>query len=338
MRIKLYNPKTLFIITLDRNIKKGLITGFIGVIFVGLQPIVALLRPNAIDAYLSGAMTCLVETMIFFPIMLFEFKVMNPSTRKINIRENQKKISYFLNGWKKNIWLLMFIGLIFALNQVLFFVGYSFSGAINGSLTQKTTVFFGLILGYLILKERITKLQVIFSIVLFLGLAISITQFFTLVNINMTILIGVGILLFITFLWMIGHSLTKPIFSRNEATPIQMVFIRNFISGMILISTYFIFFTPDLNIFIEPSNLLFFLTMGAVYGAGLICWYLTLSYLDVSKATILFAPTPISSAIFASFILEENFTVAHLLGTIIIILSIIIIMNQKDNNNKTIDI
>ena len=337
MRTKLYNPQTLFIITLDRNIKKGLLTGSIGIIFVGLQPIVALLRPLAIDAYLSGAMTCLVETMIFFPIMLFEFKFMKSSTKKINNRENLKNRSHFLKGWKKNIWLLMFIGLLFAFNQVLFFVGYTLSGAINGSLTQKTTVFFGIILGYLILKERVTKLQLIFSFVLFLGLTISITQFFTLLNISNTILIGVGILLLITFLWMVGHTLTKPIFSRNEATPIQMVFIRNIISGVILISTYLIFFTPDLNLFIEPANLLFFFTMGSVYGSGLVCWYLTLSYINVSKATIIFAPTPISSTIFAIFILGANFTIAHLIGTVLIILSIIIIVYQKDNN-KILDI
>ncbi len=314
---------------MDKNIKKGLITGFIGIIFVGLQPIIALLRPITVDAYLSGAMTCLVETMIFFPIMIIEFKLMNSNKQYMNNLGDKINRSHFLMGWKKNIWLLLFIGLLFGLNQVLFFVGYSYSGAINGSLTQKTTVFFGIILGYFILKERITKLQIIFSLVLFLGLVISITQFFTLINFNNMILIGVGILLFITFLWMLGHTLTKPIFTRNEATPIQMVFIRNFISGVILISTYLIFFTPNFSIFTEPANLIFFLTMGSVYGSGLVCWYLTLSYLDVSKATTLFSPTPIASAVFASFILGEVFSIAHLVGTILIIISIIAIMNEK---------
>lgn len=296
--------------------------------FVGLQPIIALLRPATIDAYISGAMTCLIETMIFFPIMLIEFKLMNSNKQKTN-PENDSNKSHFLKGWRKNIWLLILIGMIFGLNQVLFFIGYSFAGAINGSLTQKTSVFFGIILGFLILKERITKLQIIFSIVLFLGLAISITQFFTLIDFNNTILIGVGILLLITFLWMVGHTLTKSIFIRNEATPIQMVFIRNFISGMILISTYIIIFTPNLSLFIEPTNLLFFLTMGTVYGSGLVCWYKTLSYLDVSKATTILAPTPIASAIFATIILGEIFSIAHLVGTIIIIISIIVIVNQK---------
>jgi len=313
---------------LDKNVKKGLITGFIGIIFVGLQPIIALLRPEAIDAYLSGAMTCLVETMIFFPIMLIELKLMNSNKQEVN-PENDNNRFHFLKGWRKNIWLLIFIGMIFGLNQVLFFIGYSYAGAINGSLTQKTSVFFGIILGFLILKERITKLQIIFSFVLFLGLAISITQFFTLIDFNNNILIGVGILLLITFLWMVGHTLTKSIFSRNEATPIQMVFIRNIISGVTLISTYIIFFTPDLSLFIEPANLLFFLAMGTVYGAGLVCWYKTLSYLDVSKATTIFAPTPITAAIFATLILGEIFSIAHLVGTILIIVSIVIIINQK---------
>ncbi len=274
-------------------------------------------------------MTCLVEAMIFFPIMLFELRAMNLNKQKMENQTSENSRFHFLKNWKKNLWLLLFIGLLFSINQVLFFIGYDLAGAINGSLTQKTSIFFGIILGYLILKERITKIQIIFSFVLFFGLTISITQFFTLLDISSTILIGVGILLLITFLWMVGHTFTKPIFIRNEATPIQMVFIRNFISGVILISTYLIFFTPDLNLFIEPANLLFFLTMGVVYGTGLVCWYKTLSYLDISKATTVFALTPIASAIFATFFLGEVFSIAHLVGTILIIVSIVIIVNQK---------
>ncbi len=314
---------------MDRNVKKGLITGFVGIVFVGLQPIIALSRPSSLDAYISGAMTCLVEAMIFLPIMLFELKVMNSNSQNIKNQGHEENRFQILRNWKKNFSLFIFIGILFSVNQVFFFIGYDLAGAINGSLTQKTTVFFGIVLGYLILKERITKTQIIFSFVLFFGLMISITQFFTLVDVSKTIIMGVGILLLITFLWMVGHTLTKPLFSRNEATPIQMVFIRNLTSGVILISTYLIFFSPDINLFIKPANLLFFITMGAVYGSGLLCWYLTLSYLDVSKATTLFAPTPISSAIFATIILGEIFSIAHLVGTILIIVSIVIIINQK---------
>lgn len=308
------------------NLKKGLIFGTIGVIFVGLQPIIALVRTSAMDAYLFAAMTCLVETAIFFPLMLIEIRKRNSYKNKSDVNS---RIS-ILKGWKNNVWLLIFIGFIFGINQIFFFIGYDLAGAINGSLTQKTTVFFSLIFGYIILRERITKLQIIFSFVLFLGLTIGITQFFSLFEINITILYGVLILLLISCLWMFGHTMTKPIFNRNEVTPIQMVFIRNSLSGFILILTYFIFFPIEnfkaLFIF---ENQVSFLLMGAVYGIGLLCWYKTLSYLDVSKASIVLSPTPITSAIFATIILGEVFTLAHLFGTFLVIISIIVIVRQK---------
>jgi len=312
----------------SENLKKGLIFGTIGVVFVGLQPIVAILRPSAMDAFLFAAMTCLVETAIFFPLMLIEIKKRN-SNKKNEVDDIELGIS-ILKGWKNNLWLLVFIGIIFGINQVLFFIGYELAGAINGSLTQKTTVFFSLIFGYIILSERITKLQIIFSFVLFLGLSIGITQFFTLFEINITILYGVLILLLISCLWMFGHTMTKPIFNRNEVTPIQMVFLRNSLSGLILILTYLIFFPiENFKVLFDFDNQVSFILMGAVYGSGLFCWYKTLSYLDVSKASIVFAPTPVTSAIFATIILGEIFTIAHLFGTILVIVSIIIIVRQK---------
>ncbi len=312
----------------SENLKKGLIFGTIGVVFVGLQPIVAILRPSAMDAFLFAAMTCLVETTIFFPLMLIEIKKRN-SNKKNEVDDIELRIS-ILKGWKNNLWLLVFIGIIFGINQVLFFIGYELAGAINGSLTQKTTVFFSLIFGYIILSERITKLQIIFSFVLFLGLSIGITQFFSLFEINITILYGVLILLLISCLWMFGHTMTKPIFNRNEVTPIQMVFLRNSLSGLILILTYLIFFPiENFKVLFDFDNQVSFILMGAVYGSGLFCWYKTLSYLDVSKASIVFAPTPVTSAIFATIILGELFTIAHLFGTILVIVSIIIIVRQK---------
>jgi len=312
----------------SENLKKGLIFGTIGVVFVGLQPIVAILRPSAMDAFLFAAMTCLVETAIFFPLMLIEIKKRN-SNKKNEVDDIELGIS-ILKGWKNNLWLLVFIGIIFGINQVLFFIGYELAGAINGSLTQKTTVFFSLIFGYIILSERITKLQIIFSFVLFLGLSIGITQFFSLFEINITILYGVLILLLISCLWMFGHTMTKPIFNRNEVTPIQMVFLRNSLSGLILILTYLIFFPiENFKVLSDFDNQVSFILMGAVYGSGLFCWYKTLSYLDVSKASIVFAPTPVTSAIFATIILGEVFTISHIFGTILIIVSIIIIVRQK---------
>ncbi len=246
-------------------------------------------------------------------------------------RNPDLKTNYsLLNSVRKNFWLLLIIGIIFGVNQLLFFVGYRLADAINGSLTQKTSVFFGLLYGFLLLKEKITKTQIIFSFVLFIGLVIAITEgSFDFFSLNIETLIGVLIVLLITAMWMLGHTMTKPLFTRKEVTPIQMVFIRNSLSGIILIITFAIFSPVGFNVFYDPLNWFFFIVMGTVYGLGLFCWYKTLSYLDVSNATIVLSPTPVVTAIFATFILGAVFTIFHLIGSVIVILSIIIIVKQK---------
>jgi len=312
---------------LSNKLKKGLVYGVIGNFFVGFQPIIANSRPAVLDAHIFASLTCLVEAIIFLPLIIIEKKVKLAKNNNISINHNNSMIK----TWRKNIWLFLFIGIIFGLNQLLFFIGYELAGAINGSLTQKTTVFFGLIFGFLILKERITKVQVIFSTILFFGLILAISRgSFNLLTLSLDILSGVLIMLLITCLWMFGHSITKPVFDRNEATPTQMVFIRNFLSGIILFSTYFLFFPiKNISLLFVPINQFYYISMGVVYGVGLFCWYKTLSYLDVSKATILFSPTPIITAIFATLLLGDLFTIFHFIGSVIVILSIVIIVKQK---------
>ncbi|MHA1195504.1 MAG: DMT family transporter [Promethearchaeota archaeon] len=315
------------------KLKKGILFGTIGVIFVGLQPIIANSRPEVLDAHIFAAMTCLVESLIFLPVMMIESRVKQKNLKILNnsSQNNFEKFSVAKNI-KKNTLVLIFIGVIFGLNQLLFFLGYKLAGAINGALTQKTTVFFGILFGYILLKEKITKRQLIFSILLFFGLYIAITQgslsFF---NFKIETLIGVLLLLIISCLWMLGHTLTKKIFTRNEITPTQMVFLRNLIGGLLLFLTYFTYNpVENLLLFANLTNNLFFLAMGAVYGIGLWFWYKTLSILNVSRATTIFSPTPLITAIFATMILNEVFTIFHLIGTMIVILSIIIIMHQQE--------
>jgi len=311
---------------LVNNLRKGLIFGVLGIFLVGFQPIIAILAIS-IDSHLFAAMTCLIEAVWFLPLMFLEMRI---NKRNGSSNPDLKTNYSLINSMRKNFWLLLIIGIIFGVNQLLFFVGYRLSGAINGSLTQKTSVFFGLLYGFLLLKEKISKIQIVFSIVLFFGLVIAITRgSLNFLTFNTDVLIGVLIVLLITALWMFGHTMTKPMFSRNDLTPTQMVFIRNMLSGVILIITYFTFSPVDLSVFFNPYNQFFFILMGTVYGGGLFCWYKTLSYLDVSNATIVLSPTPIITAIFATFILGAIFTLFHLIGLILVIFSIIIIMKQK---------
>lgn len=307
---------------------KGIIFGIVSLFLVSLQPIVALSRPRVLDVYIFAAMTCIVETIIFIPLMLLERQKIKSEMERSSSKFDEMHL--LLHGWKNNKKALLYIGINFGIAQILFYVAYEFAGAINGSLAQQTTIIFALLFGFLINHEKISKTQIIFSFILLLGLTLAVTHGnFNLLEIN----IGVGILMITTMLWMLAHSITKPMFDRNEITPIQLSFIRYVISGLFLITTYFIFFPLDnISLLFDPINILFFIMIGVLYGFDVLFWYKSLEHIEMSKASVIVSPMPILVAFFAFIILGEVFTIFHLIGTIIIIASIFIIVREKSEN------
>ena len=92
------------------------------------------------------------------------------------------------------------------MGHLLFQTGYQLAGSINGSLAQKSTVIFSLLFGVLIMKEKVSVMQVVFSILLLIGLMIAVTQgSFNLLEFNL----GVLLLLFLACIWMLAHDITK---------------------------------------------------------------------------------------------------------------------------------
>ncbi|MFX1452762.1 MAG: DMT family transporter, partial [Promethearchaeota archaeon] len=288
----------------------------------GITPILANSRPESIDPYLFAAITAIVQAILFFPLMMIERKKIEADFSKkiITIEERDS----YLYGFKKNLPLIVFTGISFGVCFILFFMGYKLAGAINGSLVLKTTIFFSLIFDYVLLHEKISMRQIIFSIVLFFGLFLAITQAsFNLLEISF----GVLLLLSVSGIWMFTHSISKPMLDRKEITSIQFVCIRNFVSSVFLILTYFLFYPLDnVKHLLNSINLLHGILMGAIYGIGLYVWYKMLENINVSKATVMISANIIITATLAMLFLGEIFTIYHLIGTILIITSIIIIV------------
>ncbi len=309
------------------NLKKGITYGSIGVVLLSLQPVIANARPLIIDPYLFAAITALIEAVIFLPPYLFERRRLSKNK---NPELNRDVIDSLLNGWKRkrNLRLLGIIGVIFSIVPVLMYIGFRIAGAINSVLTFKSEIIFALIFGSIFLQEkRLSKVQIIFCVFLFFGLILAITQAsFNLLDFNL----GVIILTISVALFTLIHTFTKSGFDRNELFPTQVVFIRNLMSGVILFVVYILIFPiENLRIIIEFENFIFFLLMGIDYGFSLFVWYKTLTYIQIGKASIINSLTPIVTAFFSWIILGEIFTVYHLVGTGIIILSIYFIVREK---------
>ncbi|MFX1494872.1 MAG: DMT family transporter [Promethearchaeota archaeon] len=310
------------------NLKKGIIYGLIAVFLIGMQPVIANSRPSIIDPYIFAAITALIEALIFFPIFMLETRRIYNNSK--NNPSEEERVNSLLNGWKKkkNIQLLILIALTFSIVPILLYIGYDLAGAINSSLALKSEIIFALLFGYLILKEeRISKIQILFCILLFIGLIIAITQgSFNLLEFN----VGVVLLLISVALFTLVHAFTKSAFDRNELFPTQVVFIRNLCSGIILTLVYLVIFPMEnFLLLLDFDNFIFFLLMGLDYGFSLFFWYKTISHIQIGKAGIINSLTPIVSAFFSFIFLGEIFTVFHLIGTIIIIISIFMIVRAR---------
>ena len=301
------------------NLKKGIIYSSIGVVLIGLQPVIANSRPESIDPIIFGGISALIEAIIFLPIYLIEKKSIK--------RENAN--SSLLNGWKKknNLLLLILIGLTFSAIPIMLYIGFELTGAINSSLALKSEVVVALFFGYLLLNEKISKLQVLFCVILFLGLFVAITEGFKYV---IGFDLGVLIILISVILFTFIHTLTKIKFDRDELFPSQVVFIRNIMSGSLIMTVYLMIFPlENLNVIFYENNFLFFLIMGIDYGFSLFVWYKALTYIEIGKSSIIISFTPIVASFFSFIFLGENFTVFHLIGMSLIIISVIMIVKMK---------
>jgi len=312
----------------SNNLKKGILCGVLGVFLISLQPIISISRPSIIDPYIFAAMSAIIQVSIFFPLYLLERTKLKKSI--LQYPGDSMKFQSQLNGWKKkeNLILLIIIGISFSIVPILLFIGFELAKAIPSALALKSEIIFALLFGFLILKERITKTQIIFSMTLFLGLFIAISKGnFISLEFNM----GVVILIISVAIFTFIHTLTKIGLNKNELFSTQIVFFRNLFSGTILLFIYIIIFPlENLWIVVDPLNFFYFILMGLDYGFSLFFWYKTLSYIDIGKAGIINSITPIITAFFAFIILGEVFTIYHLIGLLVIIFSIVMIVREKE--------
>jgi len=264
---------------------------------------------------------------LFCPIYFLERKKLKRESNLDNAKSY--KNGNLLIGWKqkRNILVFILIGITFSVVPVMLFIGFELTGAINSSLALKSEIVVALFFGFIILKEKVSILQVIFCGLLFFGLFLAITEGFQyLVNFDIGVLIIISSVVLFTFV----HTITKAGFDRGEIFPSQVVFIRNLLSSCILIIFYAIIFPIDnFLIVITDNNLYFFLMMGIDYGLALYAWYKTLTFIEIGKASIVISFTPIISSFFSFILLGETFTIFHLIGMIIVIFSIFMIVRKK---------
>ena len=152
--------------------------------------------------------------------------------------------------------------------------------------------------------------------------------------------IAVLLAIFASFLWGITNHIDKYMITGIEESKnnikILLVF-STFIAGIILTPLWLILSHFTINIsFISLISVLF---ASFIYIIATIFYYKAIEKNDASIVVVMFQMIPVFSYILALILFKETLTIRQIIGSIIILLSAIIIsfdFNEKNNNKKFI--
>jgi len=235
-----------------------------------------------IDPLIFTATRALFIGIIFFLISFFI---------SISKKESFNKVS-----WKYLI-SLGIIGGSFAF--WLFFAGLKATTAGRAAFIHKTLPIYAIILGFVFLKEKITKKQLIAIIVMLVGFALM-----QVAEIASQIRIGDLLILSATILWAVENTIAKKAMLNKESNWV-VTFSRMFFGALILFSV--IFLTKKTNLFLSLTNqqLLYIAISGGILFLYVLTWYWGLKYINLSKASSILLISPVISLLAGMIFLKE---------------------------------
>ncbi|WP_324735822.1 DMT family transporter [Thermococcus sp. SY098] len=261
---------------------KGTLFAFIALILVGIEPVV--IKSNPVNPLSFAAFSALFASLILWVMIL-------PSGKWRELKE--------IPGHLHKAFLVGLFGT--ALAYIAYSYGARMSTAINASLITRSEVLYSFVLSYLFLRERITKKQLVLSLIILLGIVLVITQGRFIEPKR-----GDVLLLLTPLFWQIGHTIAKQL----KYSPYLIATLRNTFGGLILL-------VLALSFDLEFTKLA--VAEGVIIALTQVLWYSAIRLINLSKATAIITPAP-AVAIGLSILLGENFTVYHAIGFMLIMI------------------
>lgn len=249
-----------------------------------------------------GPITTVLLRLIISSVILFTVLKLTKSLQRIS---KEHYGLFFLSALFEP--LLYFLGENFGLREV----SSTIASVIIATIPVITPVF-----ATFLLKEKITKFNILGIIISFFGIIVMIIDR----NLNFTASPKGIALMFVAVFSTIGYAVTiKKLSAIYQSATI--ITIQNIIGVMYFLPLFFIF---DFRSFIHitPSfKAIAALLQLAVFASSIafICYIHVVSNIGVSRANIFTNLIPIVTAVFSYFLLDEKFYIAKIIGIIIVI-------------------
>lgn len=225
---------------------------------------------------------------------------------------------------RKNYLYLIFLGLILAVHWVSFFKSIQISTVAVGLLSFATYPVFTTFLEPLLLKEKIVKMNISFSLFCVAGVFLIIPSF----GLDNSTFVGIlwGLLSSITFavLTILNRKLTQ------HFSSLLIAFYQDFFAMLFLLPFYFVL-RPALN----TNDILLLCVLGVFCTAGSHTLFIKgMKRIKAQTASMIHFLEPVYGIIFAFFFLHEIPSLRIILGGVIILSGQILIILRIFKNRK----
>ena len=212
--------------------------------------------------------------------------------------------------------------------NTLVYIGVYYTTSINASLMNSSTPIIIYILSFILLKERLSKFQLIGTALSLSGVAFILSKGSLETLLSFSFNKGDLIVLIAVFCWGVYSLLVKQYAGR---LPGYSTFLVTIALGVIMLLPFTIYelMTTSVEIVWSPS------TIGAIVYVGIIAsivaflsWNNGVVALGANKASIYLNFIPLFAAIFAVLFLDEDLLIAQIIGGLAVICGVIL-ANKK---------
>ena len=264
-----------------------------------------------LDPTVFTAVRALIIGIVFFFIASFQSKFKY---------KNFKKVSW------KYLLAIAIIGGSFAF--LMFFTGLKITTVGRGAFLHKTLPLFTAVLAYLFLREKINKKQSIALAVMLIGIVLI---YFTQISpSDLWLNPSLGDLLIIgaTVLWAIEIVIAKKAMIKGESNFV-VSFSRMFMGGLILFAVLLIQGNISMLLSLTSQQMFNILVSTLVLLAYVLCWYLSIKLINISKASALLLLAPVISLFLGIVMFGEPAPIQQLIGSALILVGAYFITKIK---------
>lgn len=223
------------------------------------------------------------------------------------------------------------LGFIAVITNSLFNLAIKYTTVANVMMILYLSVFWGIIFGFIFLKEKSSVKKVLYTILAFLGICLALVKGKT----EIALSLGIGELLafIISFVWTADLVIARKIKHTNPF--FRMFFVYTI---MAVVSLAVIVLLNDFS-YLQKFASRDFLVYGfglavtaGVLGKGLM--YLGINYVPVSIALVIMLLEPISQMTTAYLFADEKISLLNLIGIIVVFIMVILISKKTEKTKE----